>query len=225
MDGTVIVLVLILFALWAIKGALEKIEKSISYDLQRIANEIANNKSNFPSFPSLSVIEWQLKNVVKLMGGEAKMKEENTKWRKDLHTRYIKALILSGKTTKQAKAEASEKFEEAEFQEAHVRKDDLSSSLYGVEGWVIAVEFEERNKNKYGNLLPKARLYIKGKTIIKPNEMNLVEALETDDKGAGWLIEKLIEEKRLKRVGEYKSDDYGGGGYELDHYEVLEPKK
>ena len=225
MDWTLIVLVLILIALWAIKSSLDN-----------ITNVIANKPNPTPPQPpDFSGVEEQLENIFKILGGEVKIKDARTKKRKDLYTRYIKALMAMGQTAKQAETEANNKFEEKEFSEAHdTNKIDYSSPFYEIENWVLRVEIEERNKKKYGDLLPKAREFIKGKTIIQPNEMNLTNALKTDYEGGKWLIEKLKQEKRLKEVTEYVPahedySEYGSytveGTSKLKHYEVLEAEK
>jgi hypothetical protein len=217
MDWILIIgLILIVVALGSIKEALDKIANRIADNSNEIAQKPVASASN------LSGVEEQLENLFKVMGGEAKMKDEKTKKRKDLYERYVKALILRGNPAGVAKTEADKKFEEAEFNVTHDRSViDYSSGLYDVESWVIAVEVEDRNNKKYGSLLPKAREYLKDKKTIKPNEMKLGEALKTDYKGVEWLIQKLIQEKKLKRVTKYNPD----GADFLEHYEVLEAEK
>jgi len=189
--------IVILFALWSIRDSLEKIAKK-----------------PLAQFPDLSEIEDQLKNIFRIMGGEEKMKEETAKKRKDLHTRLIKGLILYGDTPKEAEAKANEEFEKSEFNETHdIDSIDYSSPTYHIERWVIALEIELRNRNQYGHLLPKAKTYIKGKTEI---EKDYDFGLEIDYDGRKWLIEKLIEEKRLK-----KNEQYAEPIDELINYKVL----
>jgi hypothetical protein len=219
MDWTIVVLVLILIALWSIKDVLGK----IAWHLIQISTSI--DQKPVSQSPNMSGIEQQLKNIFKLMGGEAKMKEENTKKRKDIYARYVKARIINGLTPKQAKAEANDKFEEADFKETHYAPswENYLPGLYDVESYVIAVELEERNKKKYGNLLPTAREFIKGKTIIQPNEMNnLRDTLKIDYDGQEWIIQKLMQEKRLEKIGEYSTEE---DRYVLEHYKVLETQK
>lgn len=85
---------------------------------------------------------------------------------------------------------------------------------------VTAQEVEYRNQEKYGHLLDKAREYLKGKTTIKPEDLKLQETVKSDYRGESWLIDKLIQDGRLKKVTKYKSEDQPD---ELKYYEVIKP--
>lgn len=136
--------------------------------------------------------------------------------RKELKRRFIKLLVAEGKTEKQAKQEADKNFEEAEFEETH---DDFPMMFDRINKWVIAQEVENRNKSKYGNLLTKFREYLRGKTTIRAyGSVEIMKALNADYKGENWLIEKMLQEKRLKKVEEYKD-----GLNHLKYYEVINP--
>lgn len=134
--------------------------------------------------------------------------------RQELKKRYIKLLVILGKTEQQAKKEAEDYFEEAEFEETH---NDYPMKFDQLYKWVIAQEIENRKQNKYGHLLGKFRDYLKDKTTIPAyRTTEMANDLNTDSEAIYWLIEKMLQEKRLKKVEEYR-DDYN----QLKHYEVL----
>lgn len=217
MDWTVVVLVLILIALWSIKDALGK----IAWHLIQISTSIDQKPVSQSS--SMSGVEGQLSKIVELLEGEEKIKALKDKKRKQLKERLVKAYVKQGKTPTQANNEVDKLIDEAEFAEEHEGYSiDYSKGFYGLEQWVNAVEVEERYQKNYGHLLDKARNYLKNKTIIQPNELKLREALETDYYGEQWLIQKLIQEKRLEKIGEYSTQEER---YVLEHYKVLETQK
>lgn len=134
--------------------------------------------------------------------------------RKELKNRYIKLLIVAGNTESQAKKEADNYFEEAEFEETH---SDYPMKFDQLSKWVVAQEIENRKNSKYGHLLDKFRDYLKDKTTLPAyNTTEMAKDLKTNSEAIYWLIEKMVQEKRLKKVTEYK-DDYD----QLKHYEVL----
>lgn len=201
MDWTLILLVLILIALWSIKDAIDK-----------IANKPMPQQPYPPQFPSLDGIEHQLKNIFKIMGGETKTKEERLKKHKVYYSTLVKALILSGKTPKQAEEEASGYLEENEFDET-LGEDYLELMHYAhpekamsALKWAKAQLIDERNKKKYGHLLREAGKYIQTVDQIEKYEHKMQEVLKTDWDGEQWLIKKLLEEKKLEEIREYNPE-------------------
>lgn len=208
MDWAILLLVFILIALWSIHSLLKTIGQSL-----------LNIKMPYiPQPPSLSEVEEKLDYIFQILGGEDKMKTQKDKQRKELKIRLIQIFTKQGKTQKQAEGEVDRLFEEAEFSEKHEDYNSDSLDFDGLEQWAKEFEIEERYQKKYGHLLEKARDYFKDKNLIPPNEMKLKEALETDYYGEEWLIEKLIEEKRLKKNTEYRLYQPD----ELINYEVIQ---
>lgn len=208
MEWIVIVLILILFALGSISSA-----------ISHLSNMMANKISNPPQPPDPSGIEEQLKNIFRILGGEAKLKEETEKKRKDLKERLIRIEMSDNKKTlNEAQAEADKLFEDAEFEETHT---DYPFKFESLERWVIQTEIEERYKGKYGRLLGKAREYIKDKDKIErlfDSEIYKGFGLDgTNYEGKEWIIEQLVKEKLLEAVKEYNPD----GEDKILYYKVI----
>jgi hypothetical protein len=217
MDWVVILLIIILVVLWSFGSSLGK-----------IVDIISNIRIPQPREPeSLGEIEEKLDNIYSILGGGTKMEGLKDRQRKELKVRLIKMLINQGSTPKQANDEAGRLIDEAEFAEKHEDYDIAwGKDFEGLERTVNYFEIEERHQKKYGHLLEKARNYLKGKTIIQPDEMRLGVDLGTDSYGQKWLIEKLCLEHRLIVNTKYEEANYEGfgGGKKLVNYEVVKPK-
>lgn len=220
MDWTLLVLILLLFALWAIKSALDKIVASIDSNLRQISVEIASQPQAPAPYP-LDGIEQQLQYIVTLMGGDEKFAEMKKKHRKELRERVIKAIMYAeNKSEKEAKTQADKLWEDAEFEE---KQNDYSSKFDNYERWVINQEKDQRNRTKYGHLLLKARQYLKGVKQIDRYDHKMQDYLKTDWNGEQWLLEKLVQEKRLKKVTEREQNSDSFLDREvLKHYEVVQ---
>lgn len=201
MENTVgIIAVLLFLILWALWWGLAGIIEAI--------------KSSSHRSTDLSGIEAKLEGIYDILGGKA----EGEKHQKELKARLIRLEMSVNKMTqKEAQAEADKLFEEADFEETH---EYTSLKFDSIQKWVTKTEIEERNNNKYGHLLDKMRGYLKDKPMIPAYDSHgeMAKALGTEYNGVTWLIKKMLQEGRLKKVEEYK-DDYN----QLKHYEVLEP--
>lgn len=191
----------------------------LAVELTIISSKLNEIAKNLPQTPYLDGLEEILEEISAALGGKEKKKEMTKKKKAELKKRLIKSLInLSDgkKTLKQAKDEVEKTFEEAEFEETHGGLPRFD----GLEDLAIRMEVEERNREKYGKFLDKARDYIKQKDKIFPHgrdRQHMADSIKTDYKGAGWLIEKLVEEGILEKIEEFNSKT---GSMELKHYKV-----
>ena len=207
MEWVVVALVLILFALWNIGTHLSSLVKVLQQ------KQMVSDPSSFDT----SGIESQLHKIVALMGGDEKFEAKKERQRRELKERLVKAIMYSEKKSeKDAKIQAEELWEKAEFDEKY---SSYAMKFEQYEKWVLNQEKDEWLFKKYNHLLPKMRKYLEDKEKIDKYDSNIQKDLGGIDYDAeSWLIDKMIAEKKLKEVKEWDGETESNM---LKHYEVV----
>lgn len=153
----------------------------------------------------LSRIEENIESLSHKSAGKAQKDEFKPQTKQevsDLKADIIKQLILNGSSKEETAATANKIIDEINF-DLDTEK-SYSFRFSSARKWVESQEKDQLYKKRYGHLLEKAKHFVSTKERIERDDLE--KELETDYKGASWLIEKLKDDKDIEEVTKWDGE-------------------